>query len=329
MRAAVEFPKNFSVHAELRNRFFSGSQLKNTPGFADGLEKDDGLVDMSFVPVSGDSYAWHLNIDRLYANWNNEHWDITAGRQRINWGVHTVWNPNDIFNAYNYLDFDYEERPGSDALRIQYTTTGMHTMEAAWRFGKNKYDQTAALMYKFNMHEYDVQLLGGIMKNDVVLGTGLAGNAGNAGLKGEITWFHPRTNEFDSTDAVSMTIGIDYTNRKNWYFNGSYLLLTGGSNNADVKALELLGTASAKNLVPFRHTFFMMANRTVNPLLTAGLSYMYAPGGKNYLIFFPTLSYSIGANTDLSFYAQSFWGKSDQSYKAMGTALYTRIKWSF
>ena len=43
-----------------------------------------------------------------------------SDRQRINWGQTLVWNPNDIFNAYSYFDFDYIERPGSDAIRLQY-----------------------------------------------------------------------------------------------------------------------------------------------------------------------------------------------------------------
>ena len=46
--------------------------------------------------------------------------NFRIGRQRINWGTTTIWNPNDIFNAYNFLDFDYEERPGMDGGKFQY-----------------------------------------------------------------------------------------------------------------------------------------------------------------------------------------------------------------
>ncbi|MCG8318265.1 MAG: hypothetical protein MI921_02070 [Cytophagales bacterium] len=53
------------------------------------------------------------------------------GKHRINWGKSYVWNPNDVFNAYSFFDFDYEERRGTDALLIKYTTspfssTGYH-----------------------------------------------------------------------------------------------------------------------------------------------------------------------------------------------------------
>ncbi|HSR37918.1 MAG TPA: hypothetical protein VLL95_03310, partial [Phnomibacter sp.] len=122
--------------------------------------------------------------------------------------------------------------------------------------------------------------------------------------------------------------GIDYTNKHNWYFNGSYLYLSSGSNAADIVSMQLLGTTNARNLLPLRHTIFAMANRTINPLLTAGISLMYAPGGRNYLILFPTVNYSVGANTELSLFAQSLLG-NDNRYKTLGTALYARVKWSF
>ena len=66
-----------------------------------------------------DQMVFHIMIDRLYLQWNDDSWQFKVGRQRINWGVNLAWNPNDIFNAYSLYDFDYEERPGTDALRFQ------------------------------------------------------------------------------------------------------------------------------------------------------------------------------------------------------------------
>ena len=328
LRTTLSWKESFTVRAELRNRFFFGNQVQKTPGWAEALDEDDGLVDLSFVPVSGSNYFWHLNVDRLYASWSHQKWDISLGRQRINWGIHTVWNPNDLFNAYNYLDFDYEERPGSDALRVQYNLRPMSTLDLAWRVGSNKYDHTAAIRYQFNLREYDVQVLSGIMKKDFVLGAGWAGNAGNAGFKGEASWFLPMRDYTDSAASFSLTLGMDYTNARAWYFNGSYLLQTGGSNNASLMAVQLLQAGTAKQLLPFRHSLFGMASKNVHPLLNVGFSTIYAPGGANYLILFPTLTWQYGTNSDLSFFVQSVWGKQEV-YKSLGNALYLRWKWSF
>jgi len=70
----------------------------------DWLEKEN---------VSGSS-----EIDRLYADWIVKEWEVVFGRQRIAWGTCLVWNPTDLFNPFDILDFDYEERPGADALQI-------------------------------------------------------------------------------------------------------------------------------------------------------------------------------------------------------------------
>ena len=64
--------------------------------------------------------------------------------------MNLAWNPNDIFNTYNLLDFDYEERPGSDAIRIQYYLGDFSKIEVAAKKGSSKDDHIVAAMYKFN-----------------------------------------------------------------------------------------------------------------------------------------------------------------------------------
>ena len=68
---------------------------------------------------------------------SDEKWELTLGRQRINWGVNLAFNPNDLFNAYSLIDFDYQERPGSDAIRFQYFTNELSSFETAVQFGKS------------------------------------------------------------------------------------------------------------------------------------------------------------------------------------------------
>ncbi len=86
---------------------------------------------------------------------------VTLGRQRINWGQTFVWNPNDIFNAYSYFDFDYIERPGSDAVRLQYFPSSSSVAEFAVKVDDEN-DITAAGLYRFNKWGYDIQFLAGL-----------------------------------------------------------------------------------------------------------------------------------------------------------------------
>jgi hypothetical protein len=77
-------------------------------------------------------------IDRIWLEYHREKWHARAGRQRINWGMGTTWNPNDLFNTYNFLDFDYEERPAVDAIKVQYLTGLMDHVEVAASFSKRR-----------------------------------------------------------------------------------------------------------------------------------------------------------------------------------------------
>jgi len=117
--------------------------------------------------------------------------EVRVGRQRINWGVNLAWNPNDIFNAYNFIDFDYKERPGTDAVRFQYFGKNMSGFEVAYSPRAEWRQHTAALMYRLNAQGYDIQLIAGQYQTDVTAGIGWAGNLGNSGFKGEAQWFGP------------------------------------------------------------------------------------------------------------------------------------------
>ena len=85
------------------------------------------LVDNSNVVLS-------VIADRFYYQFAAEKLELRLGRQRINWGINTTWNPNDIFNSYNIYDFDYEEREGSDAIRLKYFPNYQSSLDLAYKF---------------------------------------------------------------------------------------------------------------------------------------------------------------------------------------------------
>jgi hypothetical protein len=88
----------------------------------------------------------HSNIDRMHLSYINGPWEVHAGRQRVNWGRTFVWNPNDLFNNYAFLDFDYEERPGVDALTAQYNWDYASSLEVGIRLGDNWDESVLASM---------------------------------------------------------------------------------------------------------------------------------------------------------------------------------------
>ncbi|MEN8790469.1 MAG: hypothetical protein ABF295_13200, partial [Flavobacteriaceae bacterium] len=109
------------VYGALRSRLFIGETTKLLgDDFVEFIEYDTYFFDLSWTIINEGAFMLHTMIDRLYLEWLHNDITLKVGRQRINWGINTVWNPNDIFNAYSYFDFDYEERPGTDAIRLEY-----------------------------------------------------------------------------------------------------------------------------------------------------------------------------------------------------------------
>lgn len=316
------------IRAELRNRIFYGEQVRLTPFFGDFIELDEGLVDLSYNLVEEEALVVNTRLDRLLVNWAAGKWDITLGRQRINWGINLVWNPNDLFNAFNYFDFDYEERPGSDALRVQFSTGTVSSVEFAYKFDNHARQQIGALLYKTNFKKYDWQALAGIYLDDIAVGTGWAGNLRNTGFKGEMTYFHPRTSFSDTSGVFVGSVALDRTFKGDYFATVSYLYNSGGTdvffNTAQLTNIPL----SAKNLMPFRHTLFAQASKNLSPIVNGSMSFMFSPAQRT-LILFPAVYFSMSEDWDLAFIGQSFFAEDNGSYGSRGQALYLRLRWSY
>ena len=111
---------NLTFNAQMRNRIFYGETVSGFPQYPEIINQENGYLDMSWIVFEGKSVFMQSTFDRMFLDYNINKFQITVGRQRINWGQTFVWNPNDLFNSYSFFDFDYEEKPGSDAVRIQF-----------------------------------------------------------------------------------------------------------------------------------------------------------------------------------------------------------------
>ena len=121
--------------------------VRTGPSYSESIGSDQGLVDLSWNIHNEQSFFLNTTIDRLWFDFNYGKFQARVGRQRINWGQTLVWNPNDIFNAYSFFDFDYIERPGSDAVRLQYYPDFSSTIEIAVKADYED-DVTAAALYQ-------------------------------------------------------------------------------------------------------------------------------------------------------------------------------------
>ena len=332
--------ENLRVYGALRSRLFIGETTKALgDDFVDFIEYDTYFFDLSWTISSEGSYMLHTMIDRFYLEWLHNDITLKVGRQRINWGINTVWNPNDIFNAYSYFDFDYEERPGTDAVRMEYYTGINSSIDVAVSLPAETIDPggreintlSAALMYKTNRWDYDFQFLLGYSRENWVAGAGWAGNMGSASLKGEVTYFSPvEETEFDQKAFVG-TVSVDHS-IKNLYYNVSYLFNSAGPTELGAEGLLLLNSRSltAKNLSPYKHSAFVQASYQIHPLVNGGLGVMLFPPNKA-IFFSPFVTWNVFQDFDLDFIVQGFYGEDFNTgdFRALSTSWFLRGKWSF
>jgi hypothetical protein len=264
-----------------------------------------GLADMSWNIADGHSYVLNSTMDRLNASWEKEKWRITLGRQRINWSQTWVWNPNDIFNTYSFFDFDYAERPGSDAARIQYYNSEVSVTEVAAKLNKDK-KLTAAAYYKFNKWETDFQLIGGLLnEQDYVAGAGFSGAIKSVAIRSEFSYFQPVKHFADTSGLFLGSFAIDYS-----FSNSIGIMAEFLYNSKPVKNISSLmsyysAPLTVKNLSFAEYNLFFQASYPVSPLISTSIGGMYFPKIKGYYLG-PSLSYSASDNIEISFYLQSF-----------------------
>lgn len=310
---------------EFRNRLFWGEEVKLNPDFVSLLRNDNELVNLQTAWLKEKSMVLHTNVERLYVDYRRTNWNARFGRQRINWGITTIWNPNDIFNTYNFLDFDYEERPGVDGGKFQYIFSNSFNTELAYINTGKKNGSIAAFKYSLNKWNYDMQLITGWFNDHPTLGAGWAGYIKDAGFKGEVQYFFGTR---DSTDHLNLSLEGDYMFKKGWYLNVGFLFNNYGLykpvsnwNNINLKL-------SPENLMPTKWNLMITSAKEINPLLSANMSVLYAPG-TNLVIFLPSFQYNMATNLDVNLVWQSFFAELENRFEAVNHQCFLRLKWSF
>ncbi len=320
---------NLTFNTQIRNRVFYGETVSNFPQYPDIINQDYGLVNLTRNLFEGKSVFMNTTFDRLYLDYNLGKFQVTIGRQRINWGQSFVWSPNDLFNYYSFFDFDYEEKPGSDAVRIQFYPSYSSKLDLAVKIDSAK-KVTAALLYRFNKWNYDIQLMGGWYNGrDFVVGGGFSGSLLKGGLSGELSYFHPRKNFSDTTGTFVGSLGYNYTFANSLMLQFEALYNGYGKQSGDFNLKEFYFMwLTPQNLSLTKLSFLGQVSYPFTPLFTGTLSAMYNPNDHS-LYTGPSLSYSLIENLELSVYGQYFTSQTPADEGGKGVFLYWRLKWSF
>lgn len=343
---------NLTTNIEWRNQFIYGGfvskindlldvygpllQLQqpdaNIPiSYAQMINTNESPIDLSWVLWESKSALLYSQIDRLWLQYAKDNYILTIGRQRINWGINWVWNPNDLFNASAFLDFDYEERPGTDAIRFQYYTKKNSKLEIAFHPEKKMKNSIAAMLFKFNKKNYDFQSIAGYYQNQLAIGGGWAGHIKKAGFKAEFTYLQPLQNQLGK---LVSNIGFDYSFQKGILIQAELLYNQYGVTDSVTISDSFLSpqNLSVQNLWTYKWAIAAGGNYSLNPRLSVASNIILNPTDWSFFIV-PSATVLISDQFDWLLLAQFTQKQTDATPSKLIGDFYgtfsTRLRWSF
>jgi hypothetical protein len=315
-----------TLNGSLRTRFFAGDLVEDIPFYADAIDNDPGFMNLSVMLADSDTWILHTIPDRLNLDWYTDEWRVTVGRQRVNWGINTVTNPNDLFNIYSFYEFDYPERPGSDAIRVQHFLDWASRVEVAYSPAKDARQSVAAALYSFNRNEYDVQLITGYYRHHWAVGGGWAGSIRQTGFKGEVMLFANLDEPLNSgsTNVVAALSG-DHMFCSGLFLTAEFLY----NKNGGREQFLLLGEAlSADNPSFSRYQGTAQVTYPLSPILNGSMAAIYYPD-ESAAFFSLSFTWSVAQNMDLNILAQLFAGSSDSAFSNAGNVFVGSLTYHF
>lgn len=315
-----------SLNWEMRTRFFAGDLVDEIPFYKEGVDTDPGFMKLSWIVADSEKWFVHYIPDRLNLDWYSDEWRITVGRQRINWGINMATNPNDLFNIYSFYDFDYPERPGADAIRIQHFLNWASRIEIAYSPAREARNSVAAALYGFNTRGYDVQVISGYYQHKFAAGGGWAGSIGQSGFKGEVMGFFDM-DEGSESEPVNLIAALS----ADYIFDNSLFLIVEGLYNKEGgrESFLLLGEPiTADNPSFSRFQFTAQGSYPFTPVWNGSIALVYYPDEEAVYIS-PSVSYSVAQNVDFNLITQIFAGSSDSAFSNAGNVVAATLKWNF
>lgn len=322
----IQITENIQAQLDFRSRIFYGEAVKLNPDFINQLKDNAEFLNLSKNWLKEAGIIGNTIIDRAHLTFQNDLWYIGIGRQRVNWGIHNFWNPNDLFNAFNLLDFDYEERPGADVVLVKYFSGINQSFELAIQPSRHIKNSISGLIYKTNWQNYDFQFLAGQYRKDIVGGIGWAGAIQNVGLKGESSIFIPHTKD-NQSDKPTMNFSLmaDYTFGKAYYSSFAILYQ---SNETSVFNEINFSQLSPKQLFPFNWTSYASISKTFDDRYMTSAGIMYSPLNKS-LILLPSFGFQITQDMETDLTGQLFWLNNGTRLNSLLNAIYLRMRYSY
>ena len=301
---------------------------------AEALGENDSFFDWQKRLIGKENIVFSGTLDRAWITEYAGDWQATLGRQRIAWGTNLIWNPVDLFNPSSPLDFENEEKPGTDALRIQYYLGPASGIEMAVAPAREADQTVAAVELVLNRWEYDWIALGGRRGSATVFGGAWAGHILGGGFRGEVLYTIPR-NVLEDCSGIKendipfllASIDGDYTFSNTLYLHGAILYNQEGTTR-DAGGSVALNAYRRKLLTPGRLSLFAEIAKEIDPRVRVDLTGILNPYDCSFYTG-PSVVWSVMTNFDLTAVGFLFGGGEGTEFGDNGEMILVKLKYSF
>lgn len=301
---------HYEVKALPKMGFFTSSNLLT----------QDNVLNLDWTISDTLDYFVGHSLDRAFITYTAGETDTTVGRQRIAWGTGRVWNPTDLFNPFNPLEIDKEEKVGTDAINITHSSSATTRTSLVYGAKRTWSLSSLALRHQTTISDVDYAIILGKFKEDFVYGFDFAGNVWDAGIHGEAAYTQAKNEPY----YLRWVLGGDYTFKNNltlsaeYYFNG-----VGKSDPLQYQPARLL-TGEITNLA--KNYLFVGSRYEITPLWIWSNSFI-SNWDDGSIFYTPGLEYSYQENGVISAGAYFFGGPALSEYGSLPTLYY--LRWAY
>ena len=275
------------------------------------------VVDWEYSWNRGGRFETQLQLDRLSLKGGFVDSQWTVGRQAIGLGQISLFSPLDVVAPFAPDAIDVDVRPGVDALKmVRYFGLAGQVGGVLVLGDEAKYNSYLLTLGE-NLGNLDLLVLFGSLRERPMFGVGLAGELGELGVKGELSWYRGR-----EVGRVAGDLRDDFVIAalETWYrFDNGLVLLAeylynGAGSNVPAQYPQVATSAPLLEGLSFllgRHYLLLGPSYAAHPLLTFSGLLIHNLQDRSSLLR-PQLVVSLGDNLQLDLFWVFAFGKKPQ-----------------
>ncbi|WP_394834241.1 hypothetical protein LVJ94_47860 [Pendulispora rubella] len=290
-------------------------------------------LNLTGVWASSDQAAAAVFVDRLSMKLALPWFDVTVGRQPINFSKAYFWSPLDLFLPFSPRTIDREYKGGIDALRVDVPlgeASGINVVAAPGSqlrfdpatatlvtpsFAEVDLDASAAIVRGFtNVRGFDFSLQGGSIVGGWHVGGGVAGEILGIGVRAEAAYFVSRDTSTLAlpaaggapptairifTDHPDFVLGFERRFESSLYLSFEYFYNGAVPGNGDYLTPTIQSTLGGVTNLS-RHLVGGVVTYDIRPTLIGKLSSVVGIASAPSVLIGPSIDWSITENVDLT-----------------------------